>query len=267
MATIDPDLIRTLQTRLHKGRAQIYKDIKKISSTQILEPRLAALYLAVDNGINVSRFASGGDWAVLQRSQQPVSQSPTVPPTNAPAKRKPKNNKTKQIRKKRGKNIWVVQGRNSKINRAMEDFLRSIDLKPMEFLKPAKRPSAHIGEILESAFEKAAAVVVLLTPDDLAKLNKKLIKPDDEDYERKLTPQARPNVLFEAGMAFGRNPDNVVIVEVGKLRPFTDISGRHTVRMNNSAAKRKELIQKLRLAGCDADDSGTSWLQTGEFTV
>lgn len=149
----------------------------------------------------------------------------------------------------------------------MDSFLRSVGLTPMEFLKAAKRPSAHIGEILESAFDQAAAVVVLLTPDDLAKLQPKFQTEHDGEHERKLTPQARPNVLFEAGMAFGRNPNNVVIAEFGKLRPFTDVSGRHVVKMNNSPQKRKELIQKLRLAGCDVDDSGASWIDEGNFSL
>ena len=41
--------------------------------------------------------------------------------------------------------------------------------------------------------------------DDLAKLRDIYLIKDEKPEE--FTPQARPNVLFEAGMAFGRNPD------------------------------------------------------------
>jgi predicted nucleotide-binding protein len=265
---IEASLVNKLQQRLNKGRATVYKLINEVSRDQKLPPEQAALYLAVDSGINIAKYASPQDWAMLQRSNQPTSSfvpTPSKPPTLSP---RPAVTKQKSKQKpKRGKNIWVVQGRNYKINKAVESFLRSVGLTPMEFLKAAKKPSAHIGEILESAFDQAAAVVVLLTPDDLAKLSTKFLTDHDGDYERKLTPQARPNVLFEAGMAFGRNPNNVVIVEFGTLRPFTDVAGRHVVRMNNTPQKRKELIQKLRLAGCDVDDSGASWMDEGEFSL
>jgi predicted nucleotide-binding protein len=52
---------------------------------------------------------------------------------------------------------------------------------------------------------KARAVLVLLSPDDEAKLRDLFISPSDGSFERELTPQARPNVLFEAGLAFGRD--------------------------------------------------------------
>ncbi|MCH7886788.1 MAG: nucleotide-binding protein [Candidatus Marinimicrobia bacterium] len=62
-----------------------------------------------------------------------------------------------------------------------------------------------MGEILDSAFQTAQAVIVLMIGDDLAKLRDIYLIKDEKPEE--FTPQARPNVLFEAGMAFGRNPD------------------------------------------------------------
>ncbi len=268
MAAIEAELLQKLKDKLGRSQAAIYARIDQVSRDQFLEKRLAALYLAAESGINISKYASRDDWALLQQSNQPRSLPARVPDSTTPRgtgriRRPPPNKKTRR----RGKKIWVVRGRDKKINRAMDSFLSSVGLDPMEFLKAAKKPAAHIGEILDSAFDEATAVVVLLTPDDQAKLNRRLLTGDDGDYERKLTPQARPNVIFEAGMAFGRNPKNVVIAEFGKLRPFTDISGRHVVKMNNTPQKRKELIQKLKLAGCDVDDSGERWLDEGDFSL
>jgi hypothetical protein len=100
--------------------------------------------------------------------------------------------------------VMVVYGRDGEARRAMFDYLRALGLEPAEWRKlvaETEKGAPYIGEILERAFERAAAVVVLFTPDDEAKLRDELLSDGDPDYERSPTPQARPNVLFEAGMA------------------------------------------------------------------
>jgi len=57
-----------------------------------------------------------------------------------------------------------------------------------------------------------------------------------------------------------------VMVQLGKVRPFSDIAGRHVVEMTDDASKRQELATKLANAGCDVDRSGTDWLKAGDFT-
>jgi len=125
--------------------------------------------------------------------------------------------------------------------------------------------SPFVGDVLTAAFDAAQAVVVLLTPDDVAYMRPDLVRDEDPDYEKNPTPQPRPNVLFEAGMALGLHPDRTVIVEIGRLRPFSDIGGRHIVRFDGSAAARQALAVRLESAGCDMDRSGTDWLSAGDF--
>ena len=74
------------------------------------------------------------------------------------------------------------------------------------------------------------------------------------------------NVLFEAGMAFGRDSKSTVLVQVGEVRPFSDIGGRHVVHLTNEVQSRKELATKLTVAGCDVDTSGDHWLTAGDFS-
>jgi len=57
---------------------------------------------------------------------------------------------------------------------------------------------------LDAAFTAARAVVVLMSGDDEVQLREPLRAASDENFESVLTPQARPNVLFEAGMTRGR---------------------------------------------------------------
>lgn len=150
----------------------------------------------------------------------------------------------------------------------MFDFLRSIDLQPIEWtaaIELTGKGSPYIGEVLDAAFSRATAVVVLMTPDEVAYLQP-TVAGSDTDPETQPEPQARPNVLFEAGMALGRYPDRTIIVEVGDVRPFSDVAGRHTVRLDNEVRKRQELATRLRTAGCAVDTAGTDWHGTGDFT-
>jgi hypothetical protein len=120
---------------------------------------------------------------------------------------------------------------------------------------------------LDAAFTKAQAVVVLLTPDDVAQMREPFRNTSDPPYEAQMTGQARPNVLFEAGMAMGRNPDRTVIIELGAVRPFSDIAGRHTVKLSNDPEARHELAQRLETAGCAVDLSGRDWHKEGDFNI
>ena len=164
--------------------------------------------------------------------------------------------------------VFVVHGRNQVARESMFAFLGSIDLIPLEWnvaRESTGKPSPYIGDILRVAFSRAHAVVVLLTPDDEVRLKPQFWTDGDPSHETQLTGQARPNVLFEAGMAMGSQPDRVVVVELGNLRPFTDIAGLHIVRMDNSSQRRQELAQKLRTAGCPINLNGEYWHTAGDF--
>jgi predicted nucleotide-binding protein len=166
------------------------------------------------------------------------------------------------------RSVFVVHGRNDGLRRAMFEFLRSINLAPMEWTHAVELTGAgspYIGQVLDAAFNNARAVVVLLTPDEVAYLQPRYGNGDD-DPETQPAPQARPNVLFEAGMALGRDATRTVLVEVGEVRPFSDVAGRHAVRLSNSVSSRQGLAQRLRTAGCDVDLAGTDWHTAGDFT-
>jgi predicted nucleotide-binding protein len=164
--------------------------------------------------------------------------------------------------------VFVVHGRDEALRRSIFDFLRAVGLKPIEWNQAvilSRNASPYIGDILDMAMRQVQAVVVLLTGDDEARLRGEFVSVDDADYERELTPQPRPNVIFEAGLALGRFPDRTILVQVGKLRPFSDIAGRHSIRFKNTVKARQELAQRLKIAGCPVDLSGTDWHDAGLF--
>ncbi len=103
--------------------------------------------------------------------------------------------------------VFVVHGRNAGARDAMFEFLRAIGLRPIEWAQAVQatgKGSPYIGEILDAAFERAQAVVVLMTPDEIAYLRTEY-GHGTNDPETQPAAQARPNVLFEAGMAMGRD--------------------------------------------------------------
>ena len=179
------------------------------------------------------------------------------------------NEATQEIKPSEGtREVFVVHGRNAAARDAMFQFLQSLDLHPLEWSEAVQRTgkaSPYIGEILDAAFGYAHAVVVLLTPDDEARLKPQFAHPNDPSHETQLTGQARPNVLFEAGMAMARSQDRTVLVELGNLRPFSDLAGRHAIRLDNSSQRRQELAQRLELAGCPVNRDGTAWHGAGDF--
>ncbi len=165
--------------------------------------------------------------------------------------------------------VFVVHGRNMQARDAMFEFLRSIGLQPIEWsqaIAMTGKASPYIGEVLDGALAAAQAIVVLMTPDEITYLRAEY-SGGDHDTETQPAPQARPNVLFEAGMAMGRAPNRTVLLEFGKLRPFSDIAGRHALRLRDTADSRKELAQRLQTAGCAVDTRGNDWLKAGDFTT
>ncbi len=168
--------------------------------------------------------------------------------------------------------VFVVHGRNEKLRDAMFDFLRAVDLNPREWpqlkaeaMKETKQGLPYVGAIVDTAFKQAQGIVVLLSGDDVARLREEFLRDGDPDYERELTPQARPNVLFEGGMAMGICPEKTIWVQVGQVRPFSDTVGRHVIHLDNSHEKRHQLIQELKAIQCKVDDSGTRWMEVGDF--
>lgn len=165
------------------------------------------------------------------------------------------------------RSVFVIHGRNEPARKGLFDFLRSIGLAPIEWSEAISMTgsgSPYIGDVLDAAFRSAQAVVVLQTPDDVAHLHESLTYPGDPETSPQMQP--RPNVLYEAGMAMGRSPDRTVIVELGQIKVFSDIHGRHAVRLDNSVAKRQDLATRLRNAGCSVKLDGTDWHEAGDLT-
>jgi predicted nucleotide-binding protein len=165
--------------------------------------------------------------------------------------------------------LFVVHGRNERIRLDFFAFLRALGLHPIEWSEAialTNKPTPYIGEVLDAAFHHAQAIAVLLTPDDEVRLAPELWRDSDGRDERETARQPRANVLFEAGMAIARDDRRTVLIEIGSVKPFSDIAGRHVIRLNNSPERRTDLAERLRTAGCSVSLHGRDWLSIGAFT-
>jgi predicted nucleotide-binding protein len=168
-----------------------------------------------------------------------------------------------------GNTVFVVTGRDTPITAAITSFLRSLGLRVVEWEHAVAKtgvPNPYVGDVVEEGLRMADAALVILTPDDIVRLRDDLLRDDDPEPERELRGQARPNVFYEAGFADALGRDRTVIVEVGRPKSFTDVTGRHVVRYDGSAPMRNTLAARLRVAGLDVDTSGQEWLSVGNLS-
>lgn len=166
------------------------------------------------------------------------------------------------------KDVFVIHGRQLLLE--FHDFLRALALKPLEWCEARRltgNPNPYAWEIVDTALSRAGAIVALLTPDDEARLIPQLWSADDNVFEKDHLRQPRQNVLFEAGVAYGRAPQRTVLVRVGSHRPMSDLAGHHILQLDDSPQSRQAVAAALRTAGCPVEVSGTDWLSAGEFSL
>jgi predicted nucleotide-binding protein len=273
MARINQQLFSRIQTVTGLGSRRVYELIEAKVRSAHLPRNLAAIAVAAEHSVNISKFASEEDLSSIRQSAVSAAPAPVIlqsstTPSRGASRRVARVKRPASVQPRRGTTVFVVHGRNLAARDAVFAFLRSLGLRPLEWtqaLKLTGKGSPYVGEVLDTAFHEAAAIIVLLTPDDEARLKTAFVTSRDPQHERQLTGQARPNVLFEAGMAFGKNPNSTILVQLGDTRPFSDVGGRHVLYLSNNPASRQEFATKLANAGCNVDTSGADWLSAGDF--
>lgn len=163
--------------------------------------------------------------------------------------------------------VFVIHGRNLRAKSELGIFLRACGLIPVDFeeLRARMGGTPTIADIVERGMSEAQGVIALFTEDEHATLRAELCGAHDRPEER-ARGQARPNVIFEAGMAFGRDRTRVIFVLFGNPALFSDVAGVHVLRPSNDPmGDRSVLWQTLRKGlRCDVEDS-TQWMNHGDF--
>ena len=275
MTPINPELLEKLERKLGVKKARVYAKIQAVAGQRMLDRDSAALVLAAQSGIGIQKYATAVELAAIrnataaggsQINHVPVPASPTVAKVH-----KAKGPKGKSPAKLRDNSVFVVHGRDEGLRKSMFAFLRALSLNPLEWGKAVLQThkggaNPHVDDIIDTAMAKVQAVVVIFSPDDLASLRSCFLAKGEATTEGKPKGQPRPNVIFEAGLALGRHPEETLLVQVGTVKSFSDIAGKHLVRLSNDASKRTDVANRLRKIGCKVDQVGTDWLTEGDFT-
>lgn len=165
--------------------------------------------------------------------------------------------------------IFLVHGRDLDRVKELTTFLRHLDLFVVPWDDARKwtgKGNPYVHEIIDTGMDASQATMVLFTGDDEARLLNRFHKPDESTEEKELTPQARPNVIYEAGLAMGRDQSRgrVIFVRAGRLRKISDIDGMHIPALNNSVDTREDLIKRLETAGVKLTRS-SGWHTAGNL--
>lgn len=166
--------------------------------------------------------------------------------------------------------VFVIHGRNQQAHDAMIEFLRSLDLAPVDFNQAKLAMKKHpftIAEVLDYAFNNAWAVMVLITGDDEGRLRECHQGEHEHREEREFHPQPRLNVVFEAGLALARNPKRTILVKVGDAKAFSDLAGVYIHQFRGTPQDRDALKEFLKGAGCAVGDVSSDWLSAGDFAL
>lgn len=165
--------------------------------------------------------------------------------------------------------VYVVYGYNLAVRDAMYAFLEALNLQPITreaAVSWTGEASPFADRIIDAAFKHAQAVVVLFTGDDRVRLHEKLRKRSEGAHEKTFQFQPRQDQIFEAGYAFGHSPERTILVQVGQMQLFSDIDGRYIPNFTGKEHERRDLINRLKSAGCIVNDSGDAWRSAGNFS-
>jgi len=269
MAGVDAKLLDALEKRLGLSRSQVNRRIAEESAAGHLPRKLAAISLAAKHRLPISRFATPEELSELRGS---TPRTTDTAPSAAPSSKPPGKRLAKtKVRATKDNSMFVVHGRDAKLNQDMYAFLASIGIVPMEWdqaIKAAKGGANPIvGDVISQAMERVQGVMVLFSPDEEAKVRTKFASASDRRKGLHLKGfQPRPNVIFEAGLALGAHSDKTILVQVGIVRDISDIAGKHMVHLSNSFADRKRLADRLSSKlKFKIDLDGTTWQTIGNF--
>lgn len=271
MARIDSDLLQAIADKLGATTSRpAYRRVEAVVHETFLERELAALVAASRLRVNINRYSTPEQREQIRSflgGGAPRGGTPAPAPVPAAPTVQGRGGKAAKPRKK-DNSVFVIGGRDVALTESMFALLDALGCRPVEFHQAVARVrgtgNPFVGQVLDKAFEQVQALVVLFSPDDEAKLKEQFLKPHDGASERQLRGQARPNVTFEAGMAMGRHEEKTIMVQVGDIKSFSDIAGRHIVHLDDTYDSRRDFATRLGQL-CKVDTDGTRWTKIGKF--
>lgn len=152
------------------------------------------------------------------------------------------------------KSVFLIHGRDLECTDDVRRLLETAGLEVSTFDDVGaslKSGAPFVGEVVQVGVDGCDAVIALFTPDELAALGSSFRRDQDEPTDR-LRWQARPNVIFEAGLALGLNAKGTVLVTVGSdVSLFSDLEGRMVRRLDDGRDSKTKLLEALNQIGAE----------------
>ena len=150
--------------------------------------------------------------------------------------------------------VFLIHGRNLGCMNDLRELLEMSGLEVHTFEdveSKLKDGAPFIGKVVEEGVANSDAVVALFTPDELASLHPQFRQEHDKQ-SNEVRYQARPNVIFEAGLAFGLKAGRSLLVTIGSDTDlFSDVRGRLIRRLDNRVGSKAELLDALSNIGAE----------------
>ncbi len=144
--------------------------------------------------------------------------------------------------------VFVIHGRDLDAVGELESFLKRLGLRHVRFedVADSLRSNAFIADIVVEGIRNADIVIGLFTPDEAAAL----YDYDGQYVEATARWQARPNVLFEAGVAWGIGREKVILATLGAdVELYSDADGIHILRLDQEKGRRSMITNIENILG------------------
>lgn len=229
----------------------------KLLKEHVLLPR------GLSKGENGFVMPDGRDIDLLQMNpgHSEISFNPNRKPTTlGDVSRQFNNLSIPEANRTEKRKVFVVHGRDQKPVEILEEFLNFLGLQRMKWSEAVSltgKTQPHTFEIVKAGMAQAAAIIVIFSPDELARLKEEFSSANDS--EDQLFGQARPNVILEAGMAYAHAPEKTIFLKSGITREISDIAGFNWVKLDGEWDSRNDLKNRLVSAGAS--------VHTGELNL
>lgn len=148
--------------------------------------------------------------------------------------------------------VFVVHGRNTQTLNELTAWLDAVGLhaKAFEDVRAELGGAPTILQVVEKGISEARGVIILITPDELAFLRPELQRNRDTAGDRQRW-QARPNVLFEAGLAYAKaGHKRTLFLVAGVAELFSDVGGIVYMGLPQDPESKERLKTALASMGC-----------------
>jgi len=164
--------------------------------------------------------------------------------------------------------VFVIAGRNTKALAAMLELLRAMGAKAIGWNDAVAlaAPQTSTAAIVDAGTAAAQSTIVLFTGDDEVRLRSELRQSSVGAADATFRVQARPNVLFEAGMAYIKDPKNTLFLVCGQQKIHDDVAGDNRIDVHDDPNWRHALAARLREAGVKVTADPSQWRNAGDFS-